>query len=1246
MILGIAQQADFAKTMVAELKSTPFYKPNVLAMLNTLFPPAVKELPNDRIQPKVLHQYRSSFYRYITAVEANGPSVMKAFEQKLQGSDNRHSWGNTWDNLTHYMELAEQMIKQAEVAINLGIDMFVGGDYTFSSPLGLIDRPPSNLSTASLGGTTEASFDSSFQGPSTRSRTMMRGLSFSNLSFRTHSRSRTNTNNTASTFERPSLPQNMSFESASSSSTLVNTQGITPTSSFDATNPSTSFSSTASSARQSIYAANDVSASFQKPMPPLPRLDTDSIRSRQRAVSKPVMPFVVPDSPAAQSEAFSSTIVLKDKRKTLRRRQSQGGIDLIDRPSTSAQEKKSPKGDGKDSERPWTANEEKPKLAGLLKGKKSLPQLRRPTTSHGEKTPKAEETKMLKGKKSRLELSRPTTSHGEKASQGPQTPRVEFALSPARANRSSTLPGESTSRVQSPKVEFGPARANRSSTFPGEPTSQRIASPRVEFLPVNQTLRQAKGRPELRRPTASHGEKASQLMDMGSTIVRDFAPADQRWRSSTIKLSPQVIDFATATAPRDRSSTFNGRGKGKTVPAPLAELTPSRTISFYDAHMDSPSMPPPLSLGLKKLEPSPLGPNPPKKPPPAPSSPGYISPRKPTPSSIPLPVSRGNGPKNPLPSDGGAFLSKPYVEPPVIKRSLRKRPSFSSLFLRKSEDAKQEVAIPEPDALGISSMQKPLGPILKTSKSMEAVPKAKIGDGRPARVLKTQRSFGESLRAKFNMKSSAASAIVDSDDETSPVIKKDSEDEMSEGELIQRGKLEVEIEGWKPSYMIKDQSIPRTPRDLDSPRFDEFPRYDPGTVGLMRREVIPPKKKKWKREGEEEERDGWDKMKEKGGRFGQGKYVGQEFERPEGSLAVVMREQVGIEEPKRRAKERFLGQGRSKPKDRGKEAEMNALIRTTTEERLGPLVEEIKAIIAADEKPTIVVLEGDGDEDRPSPSDLGDETPFLEEKEFGPQSRLRASKSMGDLHCSNKDRKKLAKLVKKKSTDEVKTSGGITTAAISSPRLVALPEWEEQLEMELSKDYTRKYLMESARAKKGDWYLDPPTGKSVDRKVPRKMLKAMKRVEKMEAVKEEGPAPSLRGDLSLRAVSTVQGTVRGIESVYGSVYDSDVSLLPRGSTEDEDVDSSLIEEEKSQPRLAQKRVRILPQARSEYGREFEQPRATPKPPKMPEGRKNRNNSFLWTPKERESQREKELERQRGGTLWMLLKGGSNGREED
>ncbi|PMD16726.1 hypothetical protein NA56DRAFT_545259, partial [Hyaloscypha hepaticicola] len=106
-------------TMISELKSDHFHKPSVLALLNTLFPPTATVLPNNRIPPKVLNQYRSSLYRYITAVEANGPSVMKAFEAKLQAESNRHSWKSTWENLQLYMWLAELMIKQAEVAIDL-----------------------------------------------------------------------------------------------------------------------------------------------------------------------------------------------------------------------------------------------------------------------------------------------------------------------------------------------------------------------------------------------------------------------------------------------------------------------------------------------------------------------------------------------------------------------------------------------------------------------------------------------------------------------------------------------------------------------------------------------------------------------------------------------------------------------------------------------------------------------------------------------------------------------------------------------------------------------------------------------------------------------------------------------------------------------------------------------------------------------------------------------------------------------
>ena len=223
--------------MVYELKSTPFYKPQVLAMLNTLFPPIVKELPNDRIQPKVLHQYRNSFYRYMTAVEANGPSVMEAFERKLQMAGNRHSWKATWENLRRYMDLAESMMKQAQVAIDLGIDMFVGGNYTSKSPLGLIDRERLNLSPETLTALArEISFDTSFEGPATRSRTAMRILS-SKLPFRSHSRSRASTKNTANirSPEPPSLPKNGSFDSVATTSTVANTPGTTPTTSFDAT---------------------------------------------------------------------------------------------------------------------------------------------------------------------------------------------------------------------------------------------------------------------------------------------------------------------------------------------------------------------------------------------------------------------------------------------------------------------------------------------------------------------------------------------------------------------------------------------------------------------------------------------------------------------------------------------------------------------------------------------------------------------------------------------------------------------------------------------------------------------------------------------------------------------------------------------------------------------------------------------------------------------------------------------------
>ena len=87
------------QTMTSILLSKHFYKQEALAVLNTLFPPAIQELPNSKINPKVLYQQRAIFYRYILDVASNGPGIMVEFEKKLKekklnGEAGQESEGN------------------------------------------------------------------------------------------------------------------------------------------------------------------------------------------------------------------------------------------------------------------------------------------------------------------------------------------------------------------------------------------------------------------------------------------------------------------------------------------------------------------------------------------------------------------------------------------------------------------------------------------------------------------------------------------------------------------------------------------------------------------------------------------------------------------------------------------------------------------------------------------------------------------------------------------------------------------------------------------------------------------------------------------------------------------------------------------------------------------------------------------------------------------------------------------------
>lgn len=108
--------------MFHELKTTPFYKPNVLAMLNTLYPPCLKDLPNDLIEASKLQKHRAKFYNFIIEVEQHGVKALEEFEKLIRNSDCKHNWVDTRENLRDYIELASRMIEQSN-AIN-DIDFF------------------------------------------------------------------------------------------------------------------------------------------------------------------------------------------------------------------------------------------------------------------------------------------------------------------------------------------------------------------------------------------------------------------------------------------------------------------------------------------------------------------------------------------------------------------------------------------------------------------------------------------------------------------------------------------------------------------------------------------------------------------------------------------------------------------------------------------------------------------------------------------------------------------------------------------------------------------------------------------------------------------------------------------------------------------------------------------------------------------------------------------------------------------
>jgi len=115
--------------MSKELLPEPFCKPNVIAMLNTLFPPVIKDLPSLRISHEMLYAHRSSFYRHIIAIDLNGKSEFDDFIERLNRPGTGHTWANVRQNLQDYIELADSMIKHASEVYGISFFKNLPGEH-------------------------------------------------------------------------------------------------------------------------------------------------------------------------------------------------------------------------------------------------------------------------------------------------------------------------------------------------------------------------------------------------------------------------------------------------------------------------------------------------------------------------------------------------------------------------------------------------------------------------------------------------------------------------------------------------------------------------------------------------------------------------------------------------------------------------------------------------------------------------------------------------------------------------------------------------------------------------------------------------------------------------------------------------------------------------------------------------------------------------------------------------------------
>ncbi|KAL6252524.1 hypothetical protein RBB50_000243 [Rhinocladiella similis] len=104
-------------TLINELSLTPFNKANCIAMLNTLYPPVGLQArqfiqPTAQLTRQVLASQSAMFFKYITAVEQKGTSVLGTLMDQNKSPGDATGWTHLRTTVDNYLRMANSVIDE------------------------------------------------------------------------------------------------------------------------------------------------------------------------------------------------------------------------------------------------------------------------------------------------------------------------------------------------------------------------------------------------------------------------------------------------------------------------------------------------------------------------------------------------------------------------------------------------------------------------------------------------------------------------------------------------------------------------------------------------------------------------------------------------------------------------------------------------------------------------------------------------------------------------------------------------------------------------------------------------------------------------------------------------------------------------------------------------------------------------------------------------------------------------------